>query len=380
VTIDDLPWQEIHPRTLADLRVRDLTAWPEPHREAEVQRRIEALILQPTNLVTEPLFGAELLKLGESHHVLILAVEHIVCDAYSLDILHSEVLAAHAQFSTKRTLHLPEVPLQFSDYAQHQISEERRWLQTHVPYWNRHLLGNHRVRFPERTAAPAAASEGWGVISLRIDRELKASLVQWCRSNRTSIAMGVFTAYAALVLCWCDVPEAIIRYQGHGRPHPETYAAVGFFASRLYLRIELSRQDSFVDLLRRITVEYCNAHEHDDFAYLETRQPRPEFASNTFFNWIPATDRSSNPKGRGIADPIATSRIPFTNPWFAQLQWDNEPMTLLHDEEEVVTGGVYFPLQQLSMASMERFARNLLLFVATLVQQSQQPIRAIALL
>ncbi|HEY6925496.1 MAG TPA: condensation domain-containing protein, partial [Steroidobacteraceae bacterium] len=269
------PVQVIDKNFRAELQINDLRKIGSPDQHSEILRQIDDVILEPIVLSQGPLWGARLLLLGDDEFAFILGLEHIISDAVSLDILLREILTAYGQVVRGCAPTLPEVLLQFSDYAVRQAEEQSAWATKHNAYWYQHLRGCRRVRFPQAHAADSQES-GWGVVPLHLDGNLRSALCTWCRSAHTSLALGIFTTYAALVMRWCGVAEAVIRYQGNGRNTQNTSKAVGFFASRLYLRLNLLREDRFEDLLSRVVSEYCSAYEHDDFGSLETRTPQPE--------------------------------------------------------------------------------------------------------
>jgi hypothetical protein len=378
VAEEGVPTQVIGRDCHCEVPRTSLQSLPESLRERAILRRLEELILEPVDLSAGPLWGARLLTLADTEHVLILGVEHIVADALSLDILVREIFTAYAQLAHGKTPALPPVDLQFSEYAVHQQNKQGTWLRKHGAYWDEHLRGCSRIRLP---AEPEARDrQGWGTVPICIDRQLRTDLHEWCRSMRTSPSLAVFTAYAALLLRWYAVPEAIIRYQGSGRSEPGIQHAVGFFASRLYLRLRLQPGDRFAHLLERVTEEYCNAYEHDDWGYLETRKPTPECASNPFFNWIPQGGAARFGAGSDPAPDLVARAIPFANPWFRNLDWDNEPMTLLYDQEDTLHGGIYFSRRGLSDHTMQQFAGSLVSFVGCLARHPQVPIADIRLL
>ena len=375
---EGVPLQKIDPGVDCDLRIDDLTALPENDRQGEVIRQIESFILEPIDVSTGPLFGVRILKLTDIEWVLILALEHIISDAVTLDILLREILTAHAQAAAGHTFSLPPVPFQFSEYASWQRNAQKSWIERHGQYWNEHFRGCERVRFPDGNAQSSAAV-GWSSIPLRIRTGLRAELGEWCRTQRASLPMAVFTAYAALVLRWCGVPGAVIRFQSDGRAGPGLHNTLGFFASRLYLRVDLRKNDSFLHLLERVTEEYCSAVEHDDFTYMETQVPPPGSSRNTFFNWIPQGSGGGifgSPESDHV---IEARRVPFVNPWFRNLEWDNEPMTLLYDADGEITGRVFFSLQRLSVTTMERFGRGFVVFIERLLRTPGNPVGDIPL-
>ena len=371
VLLEGIAQQEIAASAECDLSTEDLTAVPAGERESEVQKQITNLILEPIDVSVGPLFGVRILKLGDDEYVLIVALDHMISDIFSMNVLQEEIFAAYAQVTQGGAIRLLVSSLQFADYAISQRRAQQSWSREHGGYWNEHLLGCRRVRFPQAADLPLANASGWGNVPVHIDAELTAGLRGWCRQRRVSFSMSIFCAYAALVLRWCDVPEAVIRYQSHGRVTRKIERSIGFFASRLYLRVAIQEDESFVDLVRRVTDEYCRAYEHDDFSLLESRVPPPEFAQNTFFNWIPRGNNRGVIGCGAAQEAITTEPIPFLNPWFENLEWDNEPMIQLYEAQDEVAGGVHFQLQHLSVGTMERFVGNLLLFVSALLRQPE---------
>lgn len=380
VVCDGIPTQEIDESGDYELDVDELTALSERFHEVDVNHRIERLILEPIDVAVGPLFGLRLLKLREDEHVLIAAMEHIISDASSMNILLRDLFAAYAQASNGRDFLLPAIPMQFSDYAVWQRNAQKSWIEKHGAYLVERLRGCQRVKFPEDRSSATETHLGYGTVPLQIDRDLKTELCKWCRLRRTTLAMSVFTAYVGLVLRWCNASEFVIRYQSDGRGSPKIENTIGFFASALYLRIGLLEGDSFVDLLNRITEEYCKAYEGADFSYVAAQLPRPEFTRSTVFNWVPQGRRIGLSDIGGSKNQISCSPVHFTHPMLKQLELDQEPFVLLFDDDDEVVGDVYFPLNRFSVEMMERFGRNFLVFVDALLRQPLERVNAISLI
>jgi hypothetical protein len=358
VVSDGQPVQLIDEARCYELDVEDLSSLSEDVLQHEVRSRIEAFIREPIDVAADALFGMRVLKLREDDHVLILAMEHMISDAYSMSIVSRELFSPPLALPT---------PLQFADYAVWQKRTESLWIEKHAKYWNERLQGCSRLKFPGEHGSSASSPMGWDVTPIQIANDLTQRLQSWSRNNRTTLPMTVFAAYVALVLRWCGVSESVIRYQSNGRAVRGAENAVGFYASRLYLRIALRPGDRFIDLARRAMVEYCKAYEHDDFSYLETQSPPPECARNTFFNWIP--------KQRGFGG--SGSPEPFTNPRLEKLEWDNEPMVLLYEGDAEITGWVRFPRSRFTVAIMERFRDDFLRVLESLVTEPSAPVQDI---
>lgn len=379
IVLDGVPIQDISESGDCEIIVDDVTTLSESFREVEVKRLIEQLILEPIDVAAGPLFGVRLVKLRDDEYVLIMAMEHMIADGLSLNVLARDLLVAYMQALKRCAFPLPKIPVQFADYAVWQRNTQRSWLAKHGAYWNKRLIGYQRLRFPEDQSLQVATLLGRGTIPLQIGKDLKAQLREWSRLRQTTLVMTVFTAYVALVLRWCNASESVIPYQFDGRVNPTVENTIGYFASVLYLRIELREDDSFIDLVHRVTVEYCQAYEHADFSYMAAQVPRPEFTRNTVFNWVPQGSNLDLSALDGSADAITCSQIRFTRPMLKTLELDVEPMILLFDTDDEVVGGIYFSLNRFSLSRMERFGRNFLMFIEALLRQPERRVRDILL-
>lgn len=380
VLCDGIPTQETAESGDCELEVDDLTALSESFREVEVNRLIEQFILEPIDVAVGPLFGVRLLKLRDEEHVLIVAMEHMISDGFSLDILARDLFAAYMQALRGRAFSLPAIPIQFPEYAVWQRNAQKSWIEKHGAYWHERLAGWQRLRFPEDRSSPTETNLGWGMVPLRIGRDLKAELREWCRLRRTTVVMSVFAAYVGLVLRWCNVPEAVFQYQSDGRFSSKIENTIGYFAAVLYLRMQLLEDDSFVDLVNRATDEYCKAYEHADFSYMAAQVPRPEFTRNTGFNWRPQglfkIDLSDLDASE---DAMTCSPVRFASPSIRNLEADSEPSIVLSDADDEIVGDVYFPLNRFSVETMERFGRNFLMFIRALLRQPEERVKGILL-
>jgi hypothetical protein len=378
VILDGTPVQEIARSGSADLKIEDLTTLSAVTREAEVIRLSDEHILEPIDVAAGPLFGMRLLRLREDEHVLIVAMEHMIADEASMNILLREISTAYKQAARNLPFSLPEIPIQFADYAAWLRSTEKSWIERYGASCYERLERCHLVRFPEDQSSHTCAQSGWGTVPFQFGRDLKEELHEWSRLRQTTIVMSVFTAFVGLCLRWCDVSEGVVQFVTDGRTSPKLENTIGFFASALYVRTRLLADDNFIDLLNRVKEEYCRAHERADFSYMVAQTPQPEFTRNPVFNWIPLrhpTDLSKQSK-----DVITWSPVPVVYPVLKKLELNREPGVLLYDASESVCGDVCFPRQRFSVATMERFARNLVMFTTALVKNSEARVRGVPLM
>lgn len=366
VVCEEGPLQEIADSCDYELIIDDLTQVREDRRDVEVLRQIDQLILNPIDVAFDPMWGLRLLAVSDTEHVLVIAMEHMISDAFSRGIFLRELLAAYAQAVEGERFSLPAVSVQFGDYAIWQRSAHKEWLGLHSAYWDKKIAGCDELTFPEDQLSDNRGFAGWGAVPVRIGRGVKTELSEWSRLTRTTLVMSIFTAFVALVLRWCNVSESLIRYQSDGRDSPSVENTIGYFASVLYLRIELHRDDSFVDLIRRVTEEYCRANEHADFSYMASKVPCPQFTRKVSFNWVPKESGIDSSMSRRSEGALDFSPVSFQHPMLKSMNLHREPGILLHDTEGDVVGEVLFPMSRFSLHAIKRFAETFVIFLERL--------------
>ena len=377
VVSSGIPMQEVRANDPVGFALTDLSALPEFSREAEVIRLVEAEIQRPVQVAkAEALFAVKLMKLTEVSYVLILSLEHIVTDGFSLGVLVNDLFTAYRQVCAGIDIHLSPVPIQLADYAWWQNRALEGWKRTHFRYFETHLNSCPRLRFPREESLEASSSTGWGIVRFMIDSKLSEGLRERARLERTTPVLAAFSAFVVCVLRWCGVSDGVLAFQIDGRFDRVVERTVGYFASPLYFRIALSESDDMRNVVKRITQEYCDAHEHADHSYMESMTPRPPFTHNSCFNWTPRWSRGSVSDTTGEA--VKVSRFPLDITVLEHLNKDSEPMMGLVEIDEGILGLLNFPQNKLSRKSMERFSRNYLALLTSLIEEPDRNILSIA--
>jgi hypothetical protein len=307
-------------------------------------------------------------------------MDHLISDGTSVNLFLRDLLVIYASLREGGSIQLPAIRVQFPDYASWQSRTQESWIAKHESYWRENLAACEAPRFPHDPQAKAGRGQGWDAVLFRLDKCARSALLQWSRQNRTTLVMAVFTAYAAAVMRWCNAAEHIVQYQSISRISSELENTIGYFASPLYLRVQMDTNDTFLDLLRNLTHEYCRAHEHADFFYLATQIPVPAFTQSTIFNWSPLGSRIDLSLLEGTSSKFACSPVRVTDPVRRVLAFVHEPVVRLADTEEAIVGSVFFPRSQYTAEQMQRFARAVERSVRALLHQPAEPICRIPLL
>ena len=118
----------------------DLTVLPVGEREAKARACLEQEAGLPFDLTSLPLIRATLVRLQTQEHVLMVVLHHIVADGWSMNVLVAEWGELYGAALAKRANTLPELPIQYADWARWQ----REWLtgevmQRELTYWRQRL-------------------------------------------------------------------------------------------------------------------------------------------------------------------------------------------------------------------------------------------------
>jgi condensation domain-containing protein/tubulysin polyketide synthase-like protein len=379
VTDGGIPEQRILKSCAYELRTHDLGQLPQSDHDAEAQRRIHEMVLEPIRVETGPLFAVNLIRLRPDAHVLMVAMEHIVSDGFSLNVFWRELIAAYSQAAQGQALSLPAIPIQFADYAVWQSKAHAAWVRHYSSDWRQRFAGCARLNFPDPDAvAPSGVSKSLLLLPILIGADVRAALTEWCRPRRTTIAMAAFTAFVALVLRFCRAEEGVLGLQSDGRFSPLVEHSVGYFACALSLRVELRERDSFIDLLARVMSEYCTASEYGDLAYLDSELA--PCAGNCAFNWIPELVGAA-PEARSGPEQVAFEPFRYELPDNDRIEYEQEfaPCITLFDSGTMVRGHVLYAPSRNSARTVEAFRDSFLTLIGELLRAPEQRVCSIPL-
>jgi Condensation domain len=374
-----VPTQRVADSAENYLQERDLRTLSKDLASEEARRQIVEVIRQPVDPARDPLFLMTVFRLENDDHILLLAMEHIISDACSLNILWRDLFSTYFLTLQGRPGEPPEIAIQYADYAVWQAKAYRAWLQRHGARWNARMKNCASARFPVDTGVEPTPACGWATVPLHIDPALRAEWRDSCRRRRTTLPISAFATYVALVLRWCDSPEAVFQYQTNGRATALVQNTVGLFASVLYLHMGLNETDTFVNLVNRATEEYCRSYGSGQFCSIAAQIPRPEFSRNSAFNWVPSRPGPNMTQTGGAAGSLRVEDLPFVNPVLEGLAMDADPSITFVDDEDRVTGSLVFPLRRFSPNTMERFAQHFLILLKALLREPEGRVKDVPL-
>ncbi len=262
------PRQEIMPPAPCFMRLVELSEIDPRRQEAELQRDIVDDTMRPFDLATGPLFRSALFTLGAEHHVLLLLVHHIVSDGWSFGILLEELAALYTAYRSGRESPLPELPVQYVDFA----AWQREWLQgealeVQLLYWRDRLSDAPLLDFPTDHPRPPEQSLRGAKRTVILPTALTEKLKQLSLDHGATLFMTLLAAFKALLQRYCGQDDIMIGSPIANRNHPGLEGTIGFFVNTLALRTDLSGNPTFLELLERVRATALGAYEHQDVPF-----------------------------------------------------------------------------------------------------------------
>jgi amino acid adenylation domain-containing protein len=286
--VDGRPEQLIAPLVTVDLPADDLTTLPVDEREAAAARLVDEELRRPFDLARGPLLRVRLLKLDDDHHVLALTMHHIVSDGWSMGVLFHELATLYAARVTGRLGPLPELPLQYPDYAIWQRERlQGESLDRLVSYWKTQLGGAPAVLdLPTDRPRPAVQSYRGAVQEVPLPSGLLERVSAFSAHEGVTPFMTLLAAFQTLLLRYTGQEDLVVGTPVAGRPRSETEELIGLFVNTLAVRIDLAGDPTFRDLLRRVRETTLDAFGCADLPFdklVEAVQPTRNLSHTPIF-------------------------------------------------------------------------------------------------
>ncbi|SDX73370.1 non-ribosomal peptide synthase domain TIGR01720/amino acid adenylation domain-containing protein [Pseudomonas syringae] len=238
-------------------------------RNAELALQVTTLTRQPFDLRTGPLLRAHLFRLASDEHVLVVNMHHIVSDGWSMDVMIQEFVRCYQAYCEGREPSLPELPLQYADYALWQ----RRWLEAgegerQLDYW-RIQLGDEQPLLDAAQDFPRPVMQSFQGEHLRFDfgAELSHQLNTFARTQGMSLFMLVLAGFSLFLSRKAGQRDIRIGVPNANRGRAETEGLIGFFINTQVLRCQIDERLSYLDLLAQIRDTSFGAQAHQDVPF-----------------------------------------------------------------------------------------------------------------
>ncbi|HVT17366.1 MAG TPA: amino acid adenylation domain-containing protein [Thermoanaerobaculia bacterium] len=255
---------------------------------AEARRAAVVEASRPFDLGRFPLLRLTLLRLSADHHLLVLAMHHIASDGWSMGVFLRELAELYAAAAAGRPARLPELAIQYVDFALWQ----RQWLSGEVlerqlAYWRERLAGAPaELELPLDHPRPAAQSLRGAREELRLPAGLAEQAGSLARREGATPFMVLLGAFAALLARYGAGDDLVLGTPVANRHRSESEGLIGLFVNTLPLRIDLGGGPTFCALLGRVRETVLAAEAHQDVPFeklVEELAPRRDGGRNPLF-------------------------------------------------------------------------------------------------
>ncbi|MEG3972959.1 condensation domain-containing protein, partial [Microcoleus sp. T2B6] len=269
ITVDGKPAQVINATRDFTLPIVDLRSLSASQRDLECQKLASLAISHIFNLAEDSLIRAELVQLTLTENILLLTIHHIIFDGWSVNIFIQEVTTIYSALVEPGKPHLPEINLQYVDFAVWQ----KQWLQGEVlesqlAYWQRKLTGMPALlELPTDRPRPAVQSFRGETLFFTIEPDISEALVNLSQQQGVTLFILLLTAFKVLLYRYTNQPDIVVGSPSANRQNPQNQGMIGFFVNTLVLRTDLSNNPTFLELLQQVKKVVLEAYEHQELPF-----------------------------------------------------------------------------------------------------------------
>lgn len=304
--IDGEPAQVIAPELQLVLARNTVDDLPVAEREAAALRLVIAESQRPFDLARGPLMRGLLVRLDEQSHMLALTLHHIVFDGWSMGIILHEIVTLYHAFVTGVPVPLPELPIQYADYATWQRQRlapgaPGELLERLLAYWKEALGGKvAALDLPtdrQRSSVPSFTANG-AKMPLHISRSLADELIKLSKQEGGTLFMALLAAFQTLLHRYSGQPNILVGSPIANRNQDELEGMIGFFNNMLVLHGDLTGDPTFRQQIGRVRATTLRAYEHQELPFerlVEEFQPSQNMSRSPLFQVMFALQNSPRP-------------------------------------------------------------------------------------
>lgn len=263
---------QLHQVILEDVTVSlpvvDLSYLPASERKAAARQQAIAQSQSPCDLGADMLLRLTIFQIEPTDHILLLNLHHIIADGWSIGVLVQEISILYAAFNAGEPSPLPDLIIQYADFASWQL----KWLQGEVlesqlSYWRSQLTDLPVLNLPtDRTRQDIPTYRG-ATHKLELSASLTTSLEALSQQENVTLFMTLLAAFQTLLYRYTGQEDIAVGSPIANRNRAELEPLIGFFVNSLVLRINLSGNPSFRELLQRVREVTLGAYAHQDLPF-----------------------------------------------------------------------------------------------------------------
>ncbi len=312
------PEEGIAPAFHLPIEIVDFSALPESAREQEALAFANAELRRPFVLATPPLLRAYVISLSPEEAVFMLVIHHIIAEVWSVALIFREIEQCYDAELSGLAPALPPNAIQYADFANWQREQMRgARLATELAYWKEQLAGELPVlRLPTDRPRPSAQTLNGAWSTRRFPAELYKRLLVLGQENGATLFMTLLAGFAAMLSRYSGQGQLLIGSPVAGRTRAETESLVGLFVNTVVLRLDLTGNPSFSEVLGRVRKVSIGAFAHQEVPFeklVEEIRPERSLSNTPVFQVMFSLQNTPSPalrlEGLRHAEPLTPREI-----------------------------------------------------------------------
>lgn len=319
--VDGEPQQVIMPEVHLSLPVLDLMGLSDSEQEARLSRLAEEEAQHPFDLSRGPLLRLNLLRFNEDEHGLLIVMHHIISDGWSKGIFIRETATLYKAFLAEEPSPLPELHIQYADFAIWQHERLRGGhLERELVYWRQQLSGVSEVlALPtDRPRPPVQTFQGSEHRSV-LSKELSRNLNAISHREDVTLFMTLLGAFQTLLYRHTGNEDIVVGAPVANRTQFELEPLIGCFVNTVALRTHMSGDPTFCELLARVREVTLGAYSHQDLPFekvVEVLHPERALSHTPLFQVMLVLENIRMPALELAGLSITPIHIPSKNTQF----------------------------------------------------------------
>ncbi|MEU9465029.1 condensation domain-containing protein, partial [Streptomyces sp. NPDC048312] len=271
--------------------VRDVRTVPTADRERAALEIMAAEARRPFELDGGRLLRVDVVRVADDDQYVLITLHHIVSDGWSSGILARELRDLYAAAVAGREASLPELLVQYADFAawqREQLSGDL--LERQLAYWRERLAGVPALELPTDHSRPAEREGAEGdTVYFSVPSEVTQALRATASGQGASLFMALLSLFQIVLARYCRQDDIAVGTPIAGRNRAETEGLIGFFVNTLVLRTDLSGDPAFTELLDRVKDTALGAYDHQDLPFerlVDELAPDRDLSRNPLFQTL----------------------------------------------------------------------------------------------
>ena len=354
VVVDGEPVQHIGAAEESCLSLRDHDLDQHADPESGLRQIYEEEAHTSFDLAAGPLIRGRLIRQAEDQYALLITMHHIISDGWSIAVLLNEVSILYRAFAQREADPLPELSVQYPDYAVWQ----RNWVQGEVlrqqiEYWRTTLTGAPSLlELPTDHVRPGDQEYAGAMYAVMLDEELTAGLKKLSNKHGATLYMTLLAGWSAVMGRLSGQQDILIGTPVANRRQAELERLIGFFVNTIVLRTDLSNRPSVGELLERVKSRSLGAQQHQDIPFervVEMVQPERSLAHSPLFQVMFAWQNAP----RGTLDLVGLKTLGLEMASHRVARFD---LTMsLWEADDRISGGLEYATALFEKTTIERY-------------------------